>query len=478
MAVLTESIAIFKYFEEISKIPRGSFNEEKISNYLVEFAKEHHLEYFQDDMKNVIIYKDGTLGYENHPPVMLQGHIDMVCEKDYDYNHDFENDPLKLYVEDGYLHAKGTTLGADDGYAISYMLAILESKDIAHPPLDCVFTVQEEVGMLGVRNLKADKIRAKRMISMDTGNEAVTCVSASGGRRVTVTKELGLINNDWDTYKLKIEGLLGGHSGKYISKERGNANKIAFRMLQHLSKKANIRLVNVVGGLKANAIARECVVEFAVDTSLSVVQQIFENTMAQIKTELEFSDPNLTYSLNKLSKKVPVSFDEKTSQEAVDLIYLLPDGFKAKSMVIDDLTTISLNLGQVELTDNSIKCHYLIRSPLTSAREELTNEIKLLSSLLNARVQIESDYPGWNYEANSFMRDILKEVIKEQLGIDMITQASHGGLEIGILKGLIPELDIITIGPECSGAHTPEEKMNLNSFLKMYEVLKLILAKL
>lgn len=478
MAVLTESIAIFKYFEEISKIPRGSFNEEKISNYLVEFAKEYHLEYFQDDMKNVIIYKDGTLGYENHPPVMLQGHIDMVCEKDYDYNHDFENDPLKLYVEDGYLHAKGTTLGADDGYAISYMLAILESKDIAHPPLDCVFTVQEEVGMLGVRNLKADKIRAKRMISMDTGNEAVTCVSSSGGRRVTVTKELGLINNDWDTYKLKIEGLLGGHSGKYISKERGNANKIAFRMLQHLSKKANIRLVNVVGGLKANAIARECVVEFAVDTSLSVVQQIFENTMTQIKTELEFSDPNLTYTLNKLSKKVPVSFDEKTSQEVVNLIYLLPDGFKAKSMVIDNLTTISLNLGQVELTDNSIKCHYLIRSPLTSAREELTNEIKLLSSLLNARVQIESDYPGWNYEANSFMRDILKEVIKEQLGIDMITQASHGGLEIGILKGLIPELDIITIGPECSGAHTPEEKMNLNSFLKMYEVLKLILAKL
>ena len=478
MAILTESIAIFKYFEEISKIPRGSFHEEKISNYLVEFAKKNKLKYFQDDMKNVIIYKDGTKGYENHPPVMLQGHIDMVCEKDYDYDHDFDNDPLKLYVEDGYLHAKGTTLGADDGYAISYMLAILESKDIDHPPLDCVFTVQEEVGMLGVRNLKADKIRAKRMISMDTGNEAVTCVSSSGGRRVTVTKELGLINNDWDTYKLKIEGLLGGHSGKYISKERGNANKIAFRMLQHLSKKANIRLVNVVGGLKANAIARECVVEFAVDTSLSVVQQIFENTMAQIKTELEFSDPNLTYSLNKLSKKVPVSFDEKTSQEAVDLIYLLPDGFKAKSMVIDDLTTISLNLGQVELTDNSIKCHYLIRSPLTSAREELTNEIKLLSSLLNARVQIESDYPGWNYEANSFMRDILKEVIKEQLGIDMITQASHGGLEIGILKGLIPELDIITIGPECSGAHTPEEKMNLNSFLKMYEVLKLILAKL
>ena len=478
MAILTESIAIFKYFEEISKIPRGSFHEEKISNYLVEFAKKNKLKYFQDDMKNVIIYKDGTKGYENHPPVMLQGHIDMVCEKDYDYDHDFDNDPLKLYVEDGYLHAKGTTLGADDGYAISYMLAILESKDIDHPPLDCVFTVQEEVGMLGVRNISADKIRAKRMISMDTGNEAVTCVSSSGGRRVTVTKELNQINNNWNTYRLKIEGLLGGHSGKFINKERGNANKIAFRMLQHLSKKTKIRLVNITGGLKANAIARECVVEFAVDTSLSVVQQIFENIMTKIQTELEFSDPDLTYSLNQLPKKAPVCFDEKTSQEAIDLIYLLPDGFKAKSMVIDDLTTVSLNLGQMEVVDNKIKCHYLIRSPLTSAREELTNEIELLTSLLNASVQIESDYPGWNYETNSFMRDILKEVIKEQLGTEMITQASHGGLEIGILKGLIPELDIITIGPECSGAHTPEEKMNLASFLKMYEVLKAILKKL
>src|SRR5699024_2814172 len=167
-------------------------------------------------------------------------------------------------------------------------------------------------------------------------------------------------NNNWDTYRLKIEGLLGGHSGKFISKERGNANKIAFRMLQHLSKKTKIRLVNIIGGLKANAIARECVVEFAVDTSLSVVQQIFENIMTKIQTELEFSDPDLIYSLNQLPKKAPVCFDEKTSQEAIDLIYLLPDGFKAKSMVIDDLTTVSLNLGQMEVVDNKIKCHYLI----------------------------------------------------------------------------------------------------------------------
>ena len=342
MAILTESIAIFKYFEEISKIPRGSFHEEKISNYLVEFAKKNKLKYFQDDMKNVIIYKDGTKGYENHPPVMLQGHIDMVCEKDYDYDHDFDNDPLKLYVEDGYLHAKGTTLGADDGYAISYMLAILESKDIDHPPLDCVFTVQEEVGMLGVRNISADKIRAKRMISMDTGNEAVTCVSSSGGRRVTVTKELNQINNNWDTYRLKIEGLLGGHSGKFISKERGNANKIVFRMLQHLSKKTKIRLVNITGGLKANAIARECVVEFAVDTSLSVVQQIFENIMAKIKTELEFSDPDLTYSLNQLPKKaVALTFDDgyKSFNTIVKKV-LQKYNFQATCFVIGYKTTI------------------------------------------------------------------------------------------------------------------------------------------
>ncbi len=477
MAILDTNVEIFSYFEEISKIPRGSFHEEKISDYLVDFAKQHQLKFFQDDMKNVIIYKEGTKGYENHPVVMLQGHIDMVCEKDYDYNHDFENDPLELYIEDGWLHARGTTLGADDGYAISYMLAILASNDIAHPPLDCVFTVQEEVGMIGVRHLKADKIRAKRMIGLDTGNEAVTCVSSSGGRRVTVTKSLRLIKNDWNTFRFKITGLLGGHSAKFISEERGNANKIAFRMLQKLSESVCIRLVNVVGGLKANAIPRECVVEFAADTSIKFIDRIFKDIEKDIKVELELSDPNFSYTLEQILK-AEVCFDEKTSQEAIDLIYLLPNGFKNKSMVIDGLTTVSLNLGQIETKDNHLKCYYLIRSPMTSAREELSNEITVLASLLKADMQIISDYPGWNYEPNSIMRDVLKTVIKEELNVDMIAQAGHGGLEIGILKGLIPELDIVTIGPNCSGAHTPEEKMDLASFQKMFEVLKALLKKL
>ena len=478
MAVLDKNIPVFRYFEEISQIPRGSFHEEKVSDYLVAFAKKHQLKYFRDEMNNVIIYKNGSPGYETHLPVMLQGHIDMVCEKDFNYDHDFENDPLDLYVEDGYLHARGTTLGADDGYAICYMLAILESNTINHPPLDCVFTVQEEVGMLGVRNLKADKIRAKRMISMDTGNEAETYVSSSGGCRVTVVKNFNLTENTWNTYKLKIDGLLGGHSGKFISEERGNANKIAFRMLKALSKTTNVRLVNIIGGLKANAIPRECVVEFTCDKKWDEIDDLFQKIAFDIKKELEFSDPNFSYLLTQLSEKIKVCFDLKTSQEAIDLLYLLPNGFKAKSMVIDGLTTVSLNLGQIETINDHIECHYLIRSPLTSAREELTSEIELLTQLLDAKIIIESDYPGWNFEADSSMREVLRAVVKDKLETELITKASHGGLEIGILKGLIPELDIITIGPECSGAHTPEEKMNLNSFLKMYDVLKEVLKRL
>lgn len=478
MAVLDQNKAIFKYFEEISQIPRGSYHEEKISDYLVEFAKKYDLKYFQDDMKNVIIYKDGTKGYENHSAVMLQGHIDMVCEKNNDCHHDFGNDPLDLYVEDGWLKARGTTLGADDGYAVSYMLAVLESKDIAHPPLDCVFTVQEEVGLFGASHLKAENIRAKRMIGMDTGGEVVTCVSSSGGRRTVVTKSLIQKENKWNTYQLSITGLLGGHSGGNINKERGNANKLAFRMIQKLFESVPVCLVDVVGGLKENAIPRECVVTFSADTSIKLIDKIFKDIAKDIKSELEFSDPNFTYTLKQLSEKAPYCYDEKTSQEAIQLVYLLPNGFKAKSMVIEGLTTVSLNLGVLRIEDHALKCYFSIRSPMVSAKEELSHEIEVLSSLLNADVENMADYPGWNYEADSQMRDIFKQVIKEELDAEMVTQASHGGLETGVLKGLIPELDIVTMGPKCSGAHTPDEMMNLASFEKMFEVLQALLKKL
>ncbi len=478
MSVLNENIAIYKYFEEISKIPRGSYHEQKISQYIVEFAAKHHLEYYQDDMYNVIVYKDASIGYEDHEPVMLQAHMDMVWEKEDDCDIDFMNDPLDLYIEDGWLKARGTTLGADDGYGIAYMLAILDDDTLAHPPLDCVFTVQEEIGLCGAMHLKAENLRAKRMIGLDSGSEISTCVSSSGGLRCEVNKPLVRKDNNYNTFKLTVSGLLGGHSGTFIDKERGNANKIAFCMLQHLSDEIEVYLVDVVGGSKENAIPRLCEVTFACDTSIKYIDLIFRQIYKNIQVKYEHSDPNIIYHLEQIPQKAPYSYDLQTSKETINLIYLLPNGFKAKSTVIDNLTTISLNLGVITINDDVLKACYQIRSPMQFAKEELAYEIEPLSKLFYASIIKASDYPGWNYETQSPMRKLFKQVIQDELHDELIEKASHGGLEIGVFKGLIPDLDIITLGPISYNAHTPNETMNLESFQKMYHVLTTYLSKL
>ncbi len=475
---MEKDTAIYKYFKEISKIPRGSYHEEKISQYIVEFALKHHLQYYQDDMYNVIIYKDASSGYEDHEPVMLQAHMDMVWEKEDDCDIDFMNDSIDVYEEDGWLKAHGTTLGADDGYGVAYMLAILEDDTLAHPPLDCVFTVQEEIGLCGVKNLKAENIRAHKMIGLDSGGEISTCISSSGGLRCQVNKSLIRKDNSYNTFKLSISGLLGGHSGHFIDKGRGNANKIAIRMLQHLSDEIDVYLVDVIGGSKENAIPRFCEVTFACDTSIKYIDLIFHQIYKNMQVEYEHSDPNITYHLEQIPQKAAYSYDLQTSKEAINLIYLLPNGFKAKSMVIDNLTTVSLNLGVITIKDDILKACYQIRSPMQSAKEELAYEIGMLSKLFNASIIKESDYPGWNYETHSPMRQLFKQVIQEELHEELIEEATHGGLEIGVLKGLIPDLDIVTMGPISYNAHTPNETMNLESFQKMYHVLTTYLSKL
>lgn len=239
MSVLDENVPIFKYFEEISKIPHGSFHEEKIADYVENFAKEHNFKYVRDDMNNVIIYKNATPSYENHDTVMLQAHMDMVCEKNKDVDFDFETDALNLYIEDGWLKAKGTTLGADDGFGVSYMLAILSDDTLKHPNLECVFTVQEEVGLLGSINLKKEYFNAKKMIGLDGGGEVSTCTTTSGGRYAYVDKTCTFEEVNKPTYKLIVKGLDGGHSGACIDQEKGNSIKILFRSSTNIKRYSN-----------------------------------------------------------------------------------------------------------------------------------------------------------------------------------------------------------------------------------------------
>ena len=461
MSVLDQNVRVYKYFEEISKIPHGSFHEEKLSAYIERFAKEHDYEYIRDDMDNVVIYKPASPGYQDHDAVMLQGHMDMVCEKNKETNFNFETDSLNLYLEDGWLKAKGTTLGADDGVGIASMLAILDDKTLKHPPLECVFTVQEEVGLFGASHLKKEYFKAKKMIGLDGGGEVVTCVTSSGGRYSYVEKEVFFEKNSNPTYHLIVKGLDGGHSGGCIDQEKGNSIKIAFRILEKLE---DIQLVDIAGGLKENAIPRECGVYF---TSKEDPTDTIEAFVKDLAIEFEFSDKNLEVICDKV-ETADKAMTLKDSQETITMFYLFPNGFQHKSMAIDGLTLASLNLGKVRLEDNVVKCSFCIRSPMESMKDEMGNKIHKVATLCNAKEYQNTNFPGWNYEEHSPLREKL-QILLETKGVQMETEASHGGMETGILKGLLPELDIITYGPIAFGCHTPDEKLDVASFKRSYD---------
>ncbi len=460
MCVLDQNVPVYKYFEEITKIPHGSFNEKKLSDYVVDFAKKKNLNYIQDDMGNVVIYKKASIGYEDHDVVMLQGHMDMVCEKNQETDFDFEKDSLNLYIEDGWLKAKGTTLGADDGVGIATMLAILEDTSLKHPPLECVFTVQEEVGLFGAIHLKKEYFKASKMIGLDGGGEVSTTITSSGGRYAYVEKEISYEKNTLPTYKLVVSGLDGGHSGNCIDQEKGNSIKLAFRILE---KCQNVHLIKVNGGLKENAIPRECEVIFSTDQNpKDTLLDFYED----LKVEFEFSDKNLSVTIEQIDTS-DVSMTLEISNEIITMYYLFPNGFQHKSMAIEGLTVASLNLGKVRTLEDKIQCSFCIRSPMESCKDEIGNQIIKIANLCHATAYQNTNFPGWNYEEHSLLREKLKTLL-ESKGIEMKTDASHGGMETGILKGLLPNLDIITYGPIAFGCHTPEEKLDLESFKRSY----------
>ena len=470
MAVLDTSIPIFNYFEEIAKIPHGSYNEQRIADYIESVAREHNLRCFRDEMNNVIVYKDASHGYESHVPLMLQAHIDMVNEKNNDCQHDFENDPLDLYIEDGFLHANGTTLGADDGYGVCYMLAILTDDSLKHPPLECVFTVQEEVVLFGGFGVDETQLSAKRMIGLDSETEGETCTSSSGGNDLMITKQITGEDNDSPVYVLEVRGLLGGHSGECIDKGRGNANKIAARVLYHFLKEGmDIRLIDITGGLKNNAIPRECTVAFASSNPFKSLYELVQAYQNDIYKELEMSDPGVSITIHE--EECPVCICSRDSEAIISIMYLAPNGMIEKAQVIAGLTTVSLNMGVVRTHDDCVTIDYSIRSPLQSIRVELSLQLELIASLYNAYVKVSGDYPGWDYDPSSQLRSQFQAFYQQYTGLKLKEVATHGGLETGVLKGKIPELDIVTMGPNMSDIHTPDEKLELESFLKTYQLL-------
>lgn len=476
MNVLNHDKLHQKYFEEISRIPRASYKEEKCADYLVEFAKEHGLEYKRDALHNVIIYKPASKGYEDHGAVILQGHTDMVCEKNADCDHNFDTDPIDLYVEDGMIKARGTTLGADNGMGCAYMLAVL-AMDIPHPALECAFTAQEEVGLLGAFELKSEDFTAKRYINMDFGGGGTsTCVTSAGGEMIGLRKYVEYEECTEPVYRLFVTGLQGGHSGGCINLERGNSLKICGRILKEISGSCDMRIVKLDGGLKNNAIPRECEAIFASSAKEEEIRKVFELMKAQIYNEIKFQEPDFDVILEKAEGSI--AMDEETSADIVDLMYLLPTGLRHRSMQIADLPTASENLASVRCKEDYVEFQYSLRAEKVSLRDMMEKELCMLAGMYDMSIDVYNKFPSWEFNPNSQMRELLGKVYKEQKGSELEVIATHGGLECGVFCDLIPGLDVVTLGAASSGAHTPEEQMDLASFDETFDLLAAFLKEL
>ncbi len=464
---------VLYFFEEVCKVPHGSYNEKRISDYLVDFAKERNLKYVQDDALNVIIYKEATGSMKEKPSVILQGHMDMVCEKNAGTEFDFEKDALKLEVNEDFISAKGTTLGADNGIAVAIALAILDSRDVEHPALECLFTVEEEVGLRGAKVIDATNFKSNLMINLDTDTEGCFLTSCAGGLKAEfiINKEFTTLNEEYETFKLKILGLKGGHSGAEIHKQRGNSNVILGRILNELKSETNIFVSSISGGAKDNAIPREA--EATVHVLSKDVQNVKQNlntTTNNIKNEFRVSDAGLTIQLEE-SNKVTSVFTEDTLNKIISALILIPNGINTMSMEIDGLVESSNNIGVIVNNETTINILCALRSSVASNKYDLLNKIKVVANSLNCKCIANEDYPAWEYRPTSLLRDVYAKTYKETFGVEAKIDAIHAGLECGILSEKMPNVDIIAFGPNIIDAHTPDERVSISSIEKCYKLL-------
>ena len=468
---------VFKYFEEISQIPRGSGNEKEISNFLYKFAKDLGLEVIQDEHLNILIRKPATEGYENCPGVILQGHMDMVCEKNKDSDHDFEKDPIDLRIIDDMIYANGTTLGADNGIAVAMGLAVLASNDLAHPSLEVLITSNEEAGMTGANGLDGGILKGKYIINLDSEEEGYLLVSCAGGNRAYVTLPLTYKSVDENKQALLVEvkGLLGGHSGMDIVKQRANSNVVMGRILNLLD--IDYDLVEVNGGSKNNAIPRECEAKVVVDknqvdalkSSVSKIEEI-------LKHEFSTTDPGLKVIVEETTADKALADDCKS--KALLLLNLIPNGIQTQSMDIEGLVESSTNLGVVKTSEDKMSFESAVRSSVATLRENINNKTKLLADSVGANFENTDGYPAWEYVKNSKLEHICVDVYEKLTGKKPIITAIHAGLECGLLLDKMNGAEAISMGPDMFEVHTPNEHLSIPSVKNVYEFLLEVLASM
>lgn len=482
-----EPTEVFRFFEEICAIPHPSYKEKAISDYLVAFAKARNLKVQQDDLYNVIIVKEASPGYEDMEPVIIQGHMDMVCEKTPDCTKDMEREGLDLYVEGDYVRAKNTTLGGDDGIAVAYALALLDSHTISHPKLEVVITVSEEVGMEGASHIDLSGLTGRTLLNIDSEEEGIFLTSCAGGclARLQIPTAVSMVQGllAW----VSVSGLAGGHSGTEIDKNRGNANVLLARVLNSCSGVVPIHLVNMEGGKKDNVIPSHAEAKVLLKPQDWEVFESAVHRMEQaLQEEYRSSDDGLSIAVEKVGEQACMAVTDGDTKRALAAVIGLPDGVQYMSSEIAGLVETSLNLGIMTAdVEKGVELSYCIRSSVTTRKHFLVQRLQALAQVFGGTLKITGDYPAWEYRANSPIREKMISLYRQMYGKEPEIQAIHAGLECGILvdecrlqcpdtkrlDGEVTELDCVSFGPDILDIHTVQERLSISSTKRVWEFL-------
>ena len=476
MAVLDqlEPKAVFRFFEALCAIPHGSHNTRQVSDWLAAFARERGLRYTQDALGNVILFGPASPGYEAAEPVILQGHMDMVCVSTPDCTRDLATEGLDLAVEGDTVYARGSSLGGDDGIAVAMILALLDDKTLPHPAIEAVITVDEEVGMDGAMAIDVSALRSRRMINIDSEDEGVFTVSCAGGCVARCSLPVTRAAAEGETLRIALRGLTGGHSGTEIDKRRASATQCIGRVLNALADAAPFRLVSVSGGEKDNAIATEAAATLVTADPAALTARCAE-LGAALRAEFSATDPALSLTAER-AERAETPMDAESTARVLDLLRSLPYGVQAMSAGIPGLVETSLNLGILRTDAATVSATFCVRSSVDEAKQGLKAQLRAVTDRLGGSVDISGDYPGWAYRADSPLRELLTAVYTEQYGAAPRVEAIHAGLECGLFAGKLPGLDCISIGPDLSEIHTTRERMHIASvrrtWLLLVETLK------
>lgn len=465
---------VFKYFEEISSVPRGSGNMKQISRYCVDFAKKHSLKFIKDEADNVIIYKPATIGYKNSDTIILQGHLDMVCQKENGVDKDFLNEGIDIYTKGDFIKAEGTTLGADNGIAVAMILSILESEDIPHPPIEAVLTSDEEIGMIGATKLDFSLLSGKKMINIDSEEEDTLTVSCAGGSDFKAILPVSRVSKEGTLISIKIEGLKGGHSGMEINSGRINADILAGKLLKNLKNHCDFSLLSISGGEKGNAIPDNFEISILTSEPENFSAILKENIEA-LKTETKEA---FSYSFKQKKFGKYEVIEDSTFNDLISILNNVPNGVIKMSEKIENLVETSLNLGILKTEKEQIIFHHTLRSNDSASLKQLEQRLSDFYKGIPCYTEKFGYYPPWEYKENSPLRELYKKTYSDITKKEINIAAIHAGLECGVFASNIPNLDCIAIGPWIYDVHTPKEKLNISSTEFIYNMLLEILKEI